>query len=51
VSTAAQLLGYIEGQARIARAALADEHEGMLREAVLQLQADADTLAELVTTW
>lgn len=45
------LLGQVIAQARIALDALADEHEGDVRRAVLQLQADADVLAELVTTW
>jgi hypothetical protein len=48
---AERLLTQIEAQCRIARAALADEHEGNFRTAVVYLEGDATELLELVNRW
>jgi hypothetical protein len=37
--------------AQDAKAALADEHEGAMRKAVLELDTRAQALAHLVLTW
>lgn len=47
----AQLLGQIEAQCRIAREALADEHEGNFTRAALFIEADAGDLGTLVRSW
>lgn len=51
MTEAEQLLTSIEAQCRIAREALADEHEGRVRAAVTFLDSDAGALMKLVTGW
>lgn len=48
---AERLLTQLEAQCRIAREALADEHEGNFTRAVAHIAADAEDLATLVRTW
>lgn len=51
MTRAEQLLAQIEAQLPIARAALADEHEGDLTRAVFLIAVDAAALSDLVLTW
>lgn len=45
------LLAKVEAGVAAAREALAEEHEGDLREAVLVMWNDVTTLGELVQSW
>jgi hypothetical protein len=51
MTPAEKLLTQIEAQCRIAREALADEHEADLRHAAVRIEYDAVKLLGLVTSW
>lgn len=51
MTTVERLLTQIEAQIKVAREALAEEHEGDLRKAVTFIEGDAHHLFTEVTGW
>lgn len=51
MTPAERLLVQIEAQCRLAREALADEHEGDFTRAAVLIESDAEALGRLVRSW
>lgn len=51
MTPAEKLLTQIEAQVRLAREALAEEHEGDFKRAVLLLGVDSDNLITMAMSW